>query len=105
MWSSYLVDFRQLLHLRAMQDSERQANHLHVLATRRGADIPRPRADIKGDGFLQPGNEEMCAFVDDLVRDSADSVEDDGAGAAFDVVDGGRGEREGGRGGNGPFVD
>jgi hypothetical protein len=30
----------------------------------------------------------MCAFVDDVFLDSGQTVEDDGAGSAFDVVEG-----------------
>ena len=88
-----------------MQHPQRQAHHLQVLAPRRGADVARFRADIEGDGFLQPWDEEVCAFVDDLVVDSSQTVEDDYAGAAFDVVEGGAGEGEGEGGGDGPAVD
>ena len=88
-----------------MQHAQRQAHHLQVLAARRGADVARLRPDIKRYRLLQPWHEEVGAFVDDLVRDSSQAVEDDGAGAAFDVVDGGAGEGEADGGGDGVAVD
>ena len=44
----------------------------------------------------------MCAFVNDILFDSGETVEDYGAGAAFDVVDGGL--DEGGADGDGDGV-
>lgn len=72
-----------------MQDSQRQTDHLQVLTSGGGGDVARLRADIVDDGLLQPGDEEMGAFVDHLVLHTGQSVEDDGAGTAADVVDGG----------------
>lgn len=53
-----------------MQHPQRQADHLQILAPRRGRDIPGFGADIVDDRLLQPGDEEMCAFVDDGFFDS-----------------------------------
>ena len=47
----------------------------------------------------------MSAFVDDLVADSPQTVEDDGSTAAFHVVDGGAGEGEGDGGRDSVAVD
>lgn len=102
---TYLVDLRQHPNLRPMQHPQRQADHLQVLGARGGTDIPRLRPDIVHDSLLQPGHEEVCAFVDHLVFDSGQTIEDDGALATADVVDGGGGEGEGEGAGDGPFVD
>lgn len=71
-----------------MQHPQRECNHLQVLATRRCADIPRPSPNIENNCPLQPWYQEMCAFVDDVFLDSGQTVEDDCAGSAFDVVEG-----------------
>ena len=102
---TYLIYPRQHPDLRPVQHAERQTHHLQVLASRRGADIARLRAHIEGNGFLQPRDEKVGTFVADLVADTLQAVEDDGAGAALDVVDAGAGEREDGRGWNCVFVD
>ncbi len=47
----------------------------------------------------------MCAFVHDCVFDSGKTVEDHGAAAAFDVVNGGLGEGEADGEGDSEFVD
>ena len=83
---THLVDLRQLLDLRAMQHPQREGNHLQVLGSGGGADVPRPCADIEDDGALQPGNQEMCALVDYLLLHSGQAVEDDGACATLDIV-------------------
>ena len=53
-----------------MQHPQRQADHLQILAAGRGGDVPGFGADVVDDGLLQPGDEEMCAFVDDGLLDS-----------------------------------
>ena len=83
-----MVDLRQLLDLRAMQHPQRKCDHLQIFGSRRCADIPRPRPDIEDNCPLQPWDQEMCALVDDVFLDSGQTVEDDGAGSAFDVVEG-----------------
>lgn len=70
-WQAYLIDFGKHRHFGTMQNTKSQADHLQVLTTSGGADVARFRADIEGDGLLQPGHEEMGAFVDDLIRDTA----------------------------------
>jgi len=86
---THLINLRQLLDLRPMQHPQRERNHLQILASRRRADIPRPCAHIIHNRPLQPRNQEVCALVDDLLSNTGHSVEDDGACAALDVVDGG----------------
>lgn len=72
-----------------MQHSQRQTDHLQVLTSSGGGDIARLRADIVDDGLLQPGDEEMRAFVNHFVLHTGQTVEDDGAGTTADIVDGG----------------
>ncbi len=67
---SYLVYLGQIWDLGSMQHPQRQADHLQILAAGRGGDVPGFGADIVDDGLLQPGDEEMCAFVDDGLLDS-----------------------------------
>lgn len=70
-----------------MEDPQRQADHLQVLGSGGGSDVPRLRADVEDDGPLQPGDQEVCALVDDLLLHSGQPVEDDRPAAAFDVVE------------------
>lgn len=102
---TYLVDLRQLLDLRAMQHPQRQGNHLQVLGSGSGADVPRPCAHIEDNRALQPGDQEMCALVGDLLLHSGQAVEDDGACATFDIVDGRLCEGEGDGAGDDPAED
>lgn len=88
-----------------MENPQCQANHLHVLGSGGGADVSGPGPDIVDDALLQPWDQEVGAFVHDLVLDTGHTVEDDGAGAAFDIVYGGVGEREADGGRHSPLVD
>ena len=83
-----LVNLGQRLHVGAMQHTQRQADHLQVLATRRRADGPGLGPHVKDDGLLQPRDQEVGALVDHLLLHTGNPVKDDGAGAALDVVDG-----------------
>lgn len=69
-----------------MQNSQRQTDHLQILASRRGGDVTRLRSYIIDDASLEPGNQEMCAFVYDGLPDTRESIEDDGARTALNVV-------------------
>jgi hypothetical protein len=51
--------------------------------------IPAPGPDVENVGLLNPGDHEMCAFADNRLADAGYAVEDDGAVAAVDVVEGG----------------
>jgi len=93
---TYLVDGGQLGDLGPVQNSEGQANHLQVLAAGGCGDVPRLGAHIIDDRLLKPGNEEVGALVDDALANTAQTVEDDGAVAALDIVDGSLGETEAG---------
>ena len=53
-----------------MQHPQRQADHLQILAASRGRDVPGFGADVVDDGFLQPRDQEVCAFIDDGFLDS-----------------------------------
>lgn len=102
---TYLVYLWQILHLGPMQHPQRQADHLQILAARRGRDVPRFGAHVVDDGFLQPGDQEVRAFVHDALLDSGEPVEDHGSCAAFDVVHGGLGQGTADGDWDGPFVD
>ena len=85
----YLVNDRQPGHIRTVQHSQRQADHLQILTPRRGGDVTRLGAHIVDNGPLQPGDQEMRALVHDLLLHTGDPVEDDGTGTTSDIVDGG----------------
>lgn len=70
-----------------MQDSEGQANHLQILATSGGRDVPGFRPHVEVDAALQPWHQEMCALVDDALFHSLQSVEDHSSCPAADIVD------------------
>lgn len=103
--ATYLVDGGQLGHLGPVQHSEGQANHLQVLAAGGCGDVPRLGAHIVDDRLLKPGNEEVGALVDDALADTTQTVEDDGAVAAFDIVERGLGETDTGCERDGEAVD
>lgn len=88
-----------------MQHSQRQADHLQVLASGGGANVPGSCAHIVDDALLQPRDEEVCALVHDLLLDTRQTVKDDGAGAALHVVDRGVGEGKSDGGWDGPLVN
>lgn len=48
----YLIDLGQHLHLRPMQYSQGQADHLQILTPRRCRDVPRLRPHIIDDALL-----------------------------------------------------
>ena len=102
---TYLVDSGQLGDLGPVEDSEGQANQLQVLAAGGCGDVPRLGAHIVDNRLLEPGNEEVGAFVDDALANTAQTVEDDGAVAALDIVDGGLGKTEASSEGDGEAVD
>jgi hypothetical protein len=102
---TYLVDGGQLGDLGPVQDSEGQANHLQVLAAGGCGDVPGLGAHIVDDRLLQPGNEEVGALVDDALANTAQTVEDDGAVAALDIVERGLGETNAGGQRDGEAVD
>jgi hypothetical protein len=102
---TYLVDGGQLGHLGPVQHSEGQANHLQVLAAGGCGDVPRLGAHIVDDRLLEPGNEEVGALVHDALADTAQTVKDDGAVAAFDIVERGLGETDAGGERDGEAVD
>jgi hypothetical protein len=103
--NAYLVDGGQLGDLGPVQNSEGQANHLQVLAAGGCGDVPRLGAHIVDDCLLEPGNEEVGALVDDALANTAQTVEDDGAVAALDIVDGSLGKTEAGGERDGEAVD
>lgn len=88
-----------------MQHPQCQGNHLQVLGAGGGADVPGSCADIEDNSALQPGDQEMCALVDDLLPHSGQAVEDDGACATLDIVDGRLCDREGDGAGDDPAED
>lgn len=48
-----------------------------------------PGADVEDEGLLEPWDEEVGPFADGVVNDSTETVEEDGALAAVDGVEGG----------------
>lgn len=76
-----------------MKHPQSKADHLQVLAAGSGTDIPRLGSDIIDDAFLKPRNEKMCAFVDDLLFHSRQTIEDDRPRTTFDIVHCGIAER------------
>lgn len=102
---TYLVDLGKHAHFGPVQHSERQAHHLQVLAAGSCRDVPGFCAHIVDDSLLQPGDEEMGALVDHTLLDTAETVEDDGAAATFDIVEGGLRETDAGGHGDGEAVE
>lgn len=70
-----------------MQHSQRQTNHLQILAAGRGGDVPGFGAYIIDDGLLQPRNEKMGALIHDCLLDSTQTIEDDSTSSSLDIVD------------------
>ena len=101
----YLVNLGESLDFGTVQDSESQANHLQILGTGGGRDVARLCADIVDDALLQPGNQEVSSLAHNAFLDTGQTVEDDGASAALDVVHGSIGERQTEGSGNSPLVN
>jgi hypothetical protein len=70
-----------------MEDPQRQAHHLQILAARRRRDVSRLCSHVEDDGFLQPRNKEMGAFFDNFFFDSRKTVEDYCPGPTAHIVD------------------
>lgn len=67
---AHLVDLGQSLDVWPVQNSQRQADHLQILAARRGGDVARLGAHVEDDAALQPGDQEVRALVDDVLLDT-----------------------------------
>lgn len=66
------------------EHSKRDADDLHVLRSRRGADAARAGSHIVDDGVLQERHQEVSALGNNVVFDSDEAVEDDGAVTSLD---------------------
>jgi hypothetical protein len=82
----YLIDFGEMHDVWTVQDSQRQTDHLQILAARRGTDVTRLRADIIDNRLLKPGHKEMRSLFHDLLLDSRQTVKDDCPCPALDIV-------------------
>lgn len=101
---AYLVNLWQGLDIWPVQDSQRQADHLEILAAGGGGNVPGLRAHVKDDAPLQPRDQKVRSLVDDILLDTGQPVEDDGSCSAPDVVDGLCEEECAGRGRDGHAV-
>lgn len=61
-----MVDLGQELDLWAVKNTESQGNHLQILGSGGGGDVSGLGADIVYDGLLEPWDEEVGSFVDNL---------------------------------------
>lgn len=102
---TYLIDLRELGDLWSMKHSQGQADHLQVLTSRRRGNVSRLRPNVVDDCLLQPGDQEMCTLIDDLLLHTRQPVEDHGARTALDIVHGVLDEPEPTGGGDHPLVD
>ena len=84
-----MIDLGKHLDFRSVEDSKCQADHLQILGSSRCTDISWLGSDIVDDGLLEPGNQKVSAFIDDLLFYSLETIEDNSSGSAFDIVDGG----------------
>lgn len=100
----YLVNLWQGLDVWPVQDSQRQADHLEILAAGGGGNVPGLCAHVKDDAPLQPRDQKVRSLVDDILLDTGQPVEDDGSCSAPDVVDGLCDEECAGRGRDGHAV-
>lgn len=71
---AYLVNLGKQLNFRTVKDTESQRHHLEILGAGSGGDIARFGANVIDDGLLEPWDEEVCAFIDDLVAESTVSI-------------------------------
>ena len=81
-----LVDLGQVLDFRAVEDTEGQGDHLHILGSSGGGDVTGFGTDIELDGTLQPGDQEMSALANGVGLDSLNSVENDGTVTSLDYI-------------------
>ena len=85
-----------------MKHPQSQADHLQILASRCGRDVPWFSSDIVDDTLLQPRYQEVCAFVNYSVFDTRETIENNCSRATLDVVE--RCLDEGGTDGEGDGV-
>lgn len=76
-----------------MQNTQRQADHLQILTSRRRRHAPGLGAHIKDDAPLQPRNQKVRSFIDDTLLDTRKPVEDDGASTTLHVKQSSRSHR------------
>lgn len=76
------VDARQLVGNRSEQDAEGDVDVLQVFAAGYDGDVSGAGSDVEDDGSLDPRDEEVGAFADDLLLDAGEPVEDYGSVAA-----------------------
>jgi hypothetical protein len=69
-----------------MKNSQRQTDHLQILASSGGRNIPRFRSDIKYDRSLKPGNKEMGALFNNVFFDSCETIENYGTSSTPYIV-------------------
>jgi hypothetical protein len=81
-------DIREALNVGAREDAEREADHLEVLGAGGGGEVVRAGADVEEGGALQEWDPEVGALPDRVREHPAEAVEDDGALAAVDGVEG-----------------
>lgn len=72
-----------------MQHTERQCDHLQILTSSGSRDVARLRPHVIDNSPLQPGDQQVCAFVDDLFLHSRQPIEDDSPRTTLDIVEGG----------------
>lgn len=83
----YLVDLGQILDFWSVKHPQCQADHLQVFTACGGRDVSRLRANIIYNGFLEPGDQEVCALVHDLILYTGYPVEDDGPCATSNIIE------------------
>lgn len=71
-----------------MQHSQSQADHLQILGSGRGADVPGSGSHVVNDALLKPWDEEVSSLTHDLILNTRETIKDDGASTALDIVDG-----------------
>lgn len=81
-----LVDLRQLLDLGAVQHTQSQGHHLHILGSSRGRDVSGLGAHIKVHGALQPGDQKVGTLAHRVGLDSLQAVENNGAMTSLDYI-------------------
>lgn len=76
----------QLFGYRTIQDTQCDVDILQILATGYHRHIAGLRPNVKDDGTLHPGNEEVCALADNGLLDAREAIEDYSSVSTFNII-------------------
>ncbi|CAL5410957.1 unnamed protein product [Camellia sinensis] len=84
-----IVTREQQSNVFKVRKTKSEVDHLEIFGAGDGREGVGTSSDVENVGSLEPWDEEMGSFADGLIDDAAKSIEEDGALATVDGVEGG----------------